>query len=298
MTQSPFDQLSKQYLEDFLSPIGIVERQYEVPGESKYVDVWFKPNLPITESIEDLGLLKEMAKSPAVIEAYSNPPNRDEMDACLLKRLWIKEDERRQRGDSPYPEDEQPMLWILASHLSKPLRKAFSMRKTRPSGVYTLGPGFRTRLVAIDELPKTKKTLWIRVLGRDETQLNAIQEVVALPEDHPRRTRILRLLMAWKVRIEMGEVQEFLGQEAVMAYPQVFLDWEKATEERGITIGEERQTHALVLRLLNRRCGELSQTLKSRLTGLSIGELEQLSEALLEFRNLDDLEVWLNKTQA
>ena len=78
MTQSPFDQLAKQYLEDFLTPIGAVERQYEIPGEARYVDVWFTPNLPITVAIDDLGLLREIAKSPALIEPYSNPPTRDD----------------------------------------------------------------------------------------------------------------------------------------------------------------------------------------------------------------------------
>ncbi len=33
MAQNNFDQLSKQYLEEFLAPFGIVQRQYEVPDE-------------------------------------------------------------------------------------------------------------------------------------------------------------------------------------------------------------------------------------------------------------------------
>jgi hypothetical protein len=35
MTQIPFDQLSKEFLKEFLSPLGTVERSLEVPGESK-----------------------------------------------------------------------------------------------------------------------------------------------------------------------------------------------------------------------------------------------------------------------
>jgi predicted transposase YdaD len=35
MTQTPFDQMSKQYLEEFLAPFGVVQRQYEIPGEPK-----------------------------------------------------------------------------------------------------------------------------------------------------------------------------------------------------------------------------------------------------------------------
>jgi hypothetical protein len=35
-------------------------------------------------------------------------------------------------------------------------------------------------LDAIDELPRTHKALWIRLLGRDQTQLTALQEVSKL----------------------------------------------------------------------------------------------------------------------
>jgi hypothetical protein len=292
MTQSPFDQLAKQYLEDFLTPIGAVERQYEIPGEAKYVDVWFTPNLPITAAIDDLGLLREIAKSPALIEPYSNPPTRDDLDTCQLKRLWIKEDERRKRGDGPYPEAAQPMLWVLASHLSKPLLKDYLARKTRRvPGLYTLGAGQRTMLVAIDELPKTPDTLWLRILGRGETQAGAIAELYRLPIDHPRRTGILRLFAAWKVRIDLDEVREFLQQEIVMPYPQVFLDWEEATKEKS----KREQTILLVLRQLNRRCGELTPKVRPRIEALSLPELEQLGEDLLDFGGVADLQIWLDR---
>ena len=291
MTQSPFDQLAKQYLEDFLTPIGAVERQYEIPGEAKYVDVWFTPNLPITVAIDDLGLLREIAKSPALIEPYSNPPTRDDLDTCQLKRLWIKEDERRKRGDGPYLEAEQPMLWVLASYISKPLLKDYLARKTRRvPGLYTLGAGQRTMLVAIDQLPKTANTLWLRILGWGETQARAIAELYRLPINHPRRDGILRLFAAWKVRIDLDEVQAFLNTEAVMAYPQAFLDWEEATKESS-KLGQAR---AMVLRQLNRRCGELMPAVRSRLETLSLPQLEQLGEDLLDFAGLGDLQSWLD----
>ena len=166
MTQSPFDQLSKSYLEEFLKPIGTVERQYEIPGEAKHVDVWFIPNQNIIEPIHDLGLLGQMAKTPCLIEPYHNPPTRDEIRTCLLKLLWINEDQRRkaEAADDDSPKLEPPTLWVLASHISKPLLKDFHAHKKSP-GIYTLGPGLQTILVSIDELPSTEKTLWIRLLG-------------------------------------------------------------------------------------------------------------------------------------
>jgi hypothetical protein len=71
MTQTPHDQLAKQYLEEFLAPFGVVQRQYEVPGEAKFIDVWFVPDaaaMPMTsgrsETIDDLGLLGQMMQKP------------------------------------------------------------------------------------------------------------------------------------------------------------------------------------------------------------------------------------------
>jgi hypothetical protein len=56
MTQFSSDQFAKQYLQDFLEPLGTVEQSFEIPGEAKYADIWFIPN---SNSIlhQKLGLL-------------------------------------------------------------------------------------------------------------------------------------------------------------------------------------------------------------------------------------------------
>jgi hypothetical protein len=56
MTQTPFDQMSKQYLEEFLAPFGRVQRQYEVPGEAKFIDVWFVPDAVMMLRDAELGV--------------------------------------------------------------------------------------------------------------------------------------------------------------------------------------------------------------------------------------------------
>jgi hypothetical protein len=57
MTRFSSDQLAKQYLQDFLEPLGLVQRNFEVPGEAKHVDVWFDPTPNAEIGAEDLGLL-------------------------------------------------------------------------------------------------------------------------------------------------------------------------------------------------------------------------------------------------
>lgn len=88
-----------------------------------------------------------------------------------------------------------------------------------------------------------------------------------------------------------------------MAYPQIFLDWEAATEERGLRrgqkigqkIGAKEKALSIVLRLLHRLIGAMSEAIEARVMALSSDQLEDLSEALLDFEALDDLDRWLNE---
>jgi hypothetical protein len=44
MTRFRFDQFSKQYLEELLTPLGEVTIGKELLGEARQIDVWFVPN--------------------------------------------------------------------------------------------------------------------------------------------------------------------------------------------------------------------------------------------------------------
>ncbi|BAZ26558.1 hypothetical protein NIES4073_74660 [Kalymmatonema gypsitolerans NIES-4073] len=61
----------------------------------------------------------------------------------------------------------------------------------------------------------------------------------------------------------------------------------------GERIGYERGQQDIVLRLLQRRVGELSQEVKKQVQALSLEDLEALGEALLDFTAIGDLLNWL-----
>ncbi len=61
--------------------------------------------------------------------------------------------------------------------------------------------------------------------------------------------------------------------------------------EQAVQSGEQR----LIIRQLNRRIGEINASLIERIKGLSIEQLENLGEALLDFSSVADLETWLNQ---
>jgi predicted transposase YdaD len=63
--------------------------------------------------------------------------------------------------------------------------------------------------------------------------------------------------------------------------------------EEGLEEGRRREASALALRQLERRCGTLASSTRSRLETLSRSQLEELALALLDFHSAVDLEVWL-----
>jgi predicted transposase/invertase (TIGR01784 family) len=59
--------------------------------------------------------------------------------------------------------------------------------------------------------------------------------------------------------------------------------------------GREVEARSLILRLLNRRVGELPQDVLERVETLSLEQLENLGEALLDFTSFADLQTWLEE---
>lgn len=74
-----------------------------------------------------------------------------------------------------------------------------------------------------------------------------------------------------------------------MTFSQAFLEWEQATRQEGQQEGQR----ALILRLLARQVGNLSEETRSQINTLSIEQLEALADALLDFSTVTDLETWL-----
>jgi flagellar biosynthesis/type III secretory pathway protein FliH len=90
--------------------------------------------------------------------------------------------------------------------------------------------------------------------------------------------------------------QEFkqFEQERTMSY---ITTGERIGYERGKEEGQQEQAQTLVLRLLQKRVGELPQQVREQIQGLSLEQLEALGEALLDFGAIADLLNWLQTHQ-
>ncbi|AFZ51886.1 DUF4351 domain-containing protein [Dactylococcopsis salina] len=295
MTRHPFDQLAKQLLEQLLTPCGKVEISREVPGEPRFIDLYFSPEANVTPNQATLGILAAMVQSPGLFEPFRNPPTLEEIESCLLKRLWLVSDLRRRQALN---NSNPPLLWIIAPTLSQNLltRLGAVKKENWLEGVYELAPAFQTVVIVVHQLPKTSETLWLRLLGKGRVQQQAVAEVIALPEGDTRRTEALRLLSVWKIIVEANpELPE--GEEVTMPLPQAFLEWEQQVEERGKKEGKKAEAQSLVWRLISRRFGDIPSSIQTQIEELDIEETEALAEALLDFTSIDDLQRWLQQNE-
>ncbi len=68
-----------------------------------------------------------------------------------------------------------------------------------------------------------------------------------------------------------------------------------SVERLGIEQGKQLEAANLVLRLLHRRLGQISESVSEQIRQLPVEQLENLGEALLDFENEADLLGWLGK---
>lgn len=234
MTRFTYDQFAKQYLEELLTPLGEVNISREVTGEVQQVDVWFAPTSQSKLQPQVLGLLGRFVSSICLLEPFSDSPNNTEIRNCLLK-LFLIHSELHYRATSDntlLQETELPYLWILAPSASSTLLNNLGGRLDQPhwpSGVYFLANILRTALVAINELPRTEDTIWLRILGRKQIQQQAIHDLVALPKKHPLRSNALEIISSWWMNIEsQGDITDE-QRELIMNLSPAYLQWREET---------------------------------------------------------------------
>lgn len=282
MTRTPFDQFSKQLLEEFLTPLGEVIPNMEVPGESRFVDIWFNPSQQPSVNPETLGLLGRIASTPCLLEPFRNQPKITEIRNCLLKLFLVQAQyQRKARRDAQsIPESELPQLWILATSASDAIIKDFgaSLDETWLEGIYFLAKHLKTAIIAINRLPSTPETLWLRLLGKGNTQKEAVEEVIALPRDSEARLAALKLLTSWKVSIEAKAEIEQEERELIMTLSQAYLEWEERTQRNAV----QQEKRIVVENLLKLRFGELNEQLSRIIPSLLDLPAEEYTRLLMQ----------------
>lgn len=74
---------------------------------------------------------------------------------------------------------------------------------------------------------------------------------------------------------------------------EIVTSWMEQGIQRGRLERRQQQAVSMVLRLLTRRLGAVEPSLQERIQSLSLAQLDDLGEALLDFEGAADLAGWL-----
>ncbi len=292
MTRQVHDQLAKEYLEELLKPLGKVETSKDVKSEVQEIDVWFVPTTTSTNS--ELGLLGKMAVTSCLFEPYRNAPNEVEIRTCLLKLYSVQGDLLREakREKRSISEQELPLLWILTPTCSERILAGFGAQTKEKweTGVYFLPKYQKTAIVAINQLPITEDTLWLRVMGRGKTQTEAITQVVRLSENNHKWERLVEIFASWRKNLELNSNVSDEERELIMSLSPAYLkqreEWKQEGIEEGRQQGQKDGQRLMVESLLAVHFGNLDEELSAIVSPLMELSLTERTQLLLNLSNL------------
>ncbi len=296
MTRQLHDQFAKEYLEELLAPLGQVETSRDVSPEIRQVDVWFVPTASPSTEAQLLGLLGQMASSACSFEPFRNQPSPVDVRNCLLKLYSLHGEllRKARRENDSVSEAELPVLWILSPTCSANLLNGFGAKLDSSGnwvkGVYFLPEYQKTALIAINQLPKTEATLWLRIMGRKETQKQAVREIEALPSNHPFSKNILGIVGKWYINLQTSQNLDEEDREVLMNLSPAYLKWREDAVQEGLQQGLQQGQIQMVENLLRVRFGALDEVLAGAIPSMLRLPLEELTRLLLTLSREELLE--------
>jgi hypothetical protein len=220
--RSRFDQFDKQMAREGLAPGGHVETDAEVSPDARRIDIWFTPNPDVPfEVLAHLGLLGRIARTACTIEPFHDTPDGDVVMGCVCKHYFFRALlARRERPPPP------PVQWIISS--GRPTGAldglCFKAASMWGAGIHQAPSLTHTYLIVASELPETRFTLLVRLMGAGRTLKKAIAELKALSEDAPERVLALPILLRLRFEIAADPHDRTPDEQEVFMSTQDIMD--------------------------------------------------------------------------
>ncbi|EDN69004.1 conserved hypothetical protein [Beggiatoa sp. PS] len=283
MTRQPYDQYSKEALLEILAFFGgKSEAQRPIhPKEIYYADISFEPPPTLSKNkLKKVGVLGDMIATPCLIEYFWTPPTQIETCLCLMKLFsWHgdllreakrKKKEMEKKNPSKVKHLQEvlpkvlPKLWILTTSAPKPYLEDFEVKSRQPEwckGFYFLSKALNTGIIAIDQLPETNETVWLRILGKGQTQLQAVETLATLDDHGPLFQNVFDVFYKWH---EDTKAQDHLTPEDKELLMILSPAYEKSRTQallEGMLQGRLESQRVFVKSWLESRFGEIDNTL-------------------------------------
>ncbi len=240
-----FDRFGKRLLHRGLSSLGVVHTNQDVTPESQAIDTWFEPDpLRLEELGRKLGALgRLLGSSPSMFELFHNAPSVVALRSCIRKQLTHDQSravEARRLGRRPPP---LPWLCVISAGRPKSVIADYGMAPVRdcPGGFWQRSKADALTLISLGDLPRVRETLFLRLMSKGSTLLEACDEVDRLPRDAWERETAGALLVEVRAKMEQTrrELTEF-DKEFLMRTEGVYEQWEQKVKSAGLKAGLRR----------------------------------------------------------
>jgi len=273
-----FDQTGKGVLQEALAPAGATHLQHEIASEVQWADLLFEPDRARAPARRSLGLLGRMTMRDCLFEPFRCTPRLETVRSCVRKLLSLHRARalRAARGGAPRP--PFPRLWVLSPGRPYRVIRRFHLRPMRgwPRGFLRSAPALGLRLVVLRDLPRTRETLLLRLLGRHRTMLQAVEDLLALPEGAWERQVALPHLIAWRVcAVDNAPAQTAEEKRLMATTHEIYEQWKRRIETRaqrkglkeGVERGLERGLQEGLLAAYQARFGAVPDDLATAIAG-------------------------------
>ena len=236
--QFPFNWLAQGIVRGALQGVCVVHTEEPVLPEVMAIDAWVRPRPSRAAEREARGPLGRMARRAALYEPFRRGPSEGEYRDCQLKRFALDQHRRKAADERKRACPPLPWLWFLCARVPTrwPRREAMRPLRGWPVGFYTSRARSGPRLVVIPELPRTRETLLLRLMGAGRTLREALEDFRALPADAPERAVVGPLLVQLQHDLpRMQAITVTLSQEDaedMMSYEEAVRIWNEAERER------------------------------------------------------------------
>lgn len=262
---SVYDQFAKRLMRFRLVRFGHADTEYEVTGAVQKVDIWYRPDparlAANADQRAELGPLAALLDTACMIEPFHHTPTPAEVLSCFRKQHNLAHALALDAGQAPA--SRLPDLWILSAGFPRQAIAKYGFCRAPPASGFPKGfwhlpapstdgrndsnADFRlgfppVYMIVISELPRTRKTLPLRLMGAGKTLMQAYDELRALPAADRERQLVTRawILLRNTLPGELDLTEEDMRH--VEQLDKFYEDWEREVLALGAEQGLERGT--------------------------------------------------------
>ena len=129
----------------------------------------------------------------------------------------------------------------------------------------------------------------------DKQAVSTAKTLIDRSQQLPDRRAIIEMISTIMVyrftNLTRTEVEAMIG--ITLQQTRVYQDAKAEGKAEGMNEGRQAESQSLILRLLSRRFGTVSSEVNAAVIALPLAKLEDLGEALLDFKDINDLMNWL-----